>query len=48
MDLENTLFLSDNCQIILIETFPYDSKDELTSREAFYIKSYDVEDSGAT
>jgi hypothetical protein len=29
----------DNCQIILIETFPCDSKDELTSREAFYIKS---------
>jgi hypothetical protein len=29
----------DNCQIILLETFPCDSEDALTSREAFYIKS---------
>ncbi len=29
----------DKGQIILIETFPCDSKDELTSREAFYIES---------
>jgi ribosomal protein S27AE len=29
----------DRCGIILLETFPCQSKDELTSREAFYIRS---------
>jgi ribosomal protein S27AE len=29
----------DHCRIILLETFPCQSKDELTSREAFYIRS---------
>jgi ribosomal protein S27AE len=28
-----------HCRIILLETFPCQSKDELTSREAFYIRS---------
>ena len=31
----------DNCRIILLETFPCQSRDELTSREAFYIRSMD-------
>jgi hypothetical protein len=29
----------DNCFITLIESFPCDSRDELTAREAHYIKS---------
>ena len=29
----------DNCRIILLESFPCQSRDELTSREAFFIKS---------
>jgi ribosomal protein S27AE len=29
----------DYCRIILLETFPCQSRDELTSREAFYIRS---------
>ena len=29
----------ENCQIVLIEIFPCNSKDELHSREAFYIRS---------
>jgi ribosomal protein S27AE len=29
----------ENCRIILLETFPCQSKDELTSCEAFYIRS---------
>lgn len=30
----------DNCQIVLIENFFCDSKDELTSREAYFIKTF--------
>ena len=29
----------DNCRIILLETFPCQSRDELTSREAYFIRS---------
>jgi hypothetical protein len=31
----------ENCQIVLIESCPCNSKDELISREAFYIRSLD-------
>jgi hypothetical protein len=31
----------ENCQIILLESYPCNSKDELTSKEAHYIKSTD-------
>jgi len=29
----------DNCRIVLVETYPCESKDELTSREAHFIKT---------
>jgi len=29
----------DNCRIVLVETYPCESKDELTSREAHYIRN---------
>ena len=29
----------DNCRIVLVETYPCESKDELTSREAHYIRT---------
>jgi len=29
----------ENCKIVLVENFPCKSRDELTAREAFYIKS---------
>ena len=32
------LYEIDNCRIVLIELYPCDTKDQLTSREAFYIK----------
>ena len=31
----------DNCQIVLIELYPCETKDELTSREAYFIRSID-------
>ena len=30
-----------NCQIVLLESYPCNSKDELESRKAFFIKSMD-------
>jgi ribosome-interacting GTPase 1 len=29
----------ENCQIVLIETFPCSSRDELNARESYYIRS---------
>jgi len=31
----------ENCKIVLVENFPCKSKDELTAREAYYIRNFD-------